>query len=356
MLGGAASKPKAGEPPKPQQHRPPPASSIPVALHAQHQHVPPALLSLGVAGGLATSWTAAQHEEWLRAMAMAQPSYQSAAGVRHRGMPPSMPPSALPSAAGRHLPSFSHTHDDERVQTSQAAQAETTGTATAGKRQGGQMGTGALSNSIGAWTSSGIFVSKSRAGRVDESVDVGAQANPSGVYPVMQPMAYLPRPQPPPPSVPLRGHMIHGKSDTLKRQHAGSLAAATNPRPRRAQPPTHGPGMQRLGHEAAHSRPVSAPAGSVFYSPGGGAFKRPPPPSPGVGLRRASTSATRGRVGSAVVGAGPSKAAMRAAARAAAAASVISAVADSRETGARAAAAAARASAGAAGSTELESG
>lgn len=260
-------------------------------------------------------------------------------------------------------------HDKEKVQ--QTVRKET-GRSVNSEQRAGQMGSGALSNAIGAWTSSGIFVSRSRAGRVDESVDVGAQANPSGVYPIMQPMAYLPRSQRPP-SAP--SHVLRGSSDSdsQKQQNAaGRVAAATNPRPERSHPTAAGPGMQHLPHEAVYSRPVSAPAGTLF-NPGSGAFKRPPPPpppshSPGVGLRRSSnTAAARGKSGSAVVGAGASKAAIRAAARAVAAASVLSAVADSRKTEARAAAAvaAARAMAGAgaaaaaataAGPTELETG
>ena len=351
MFGGAASNLQAGEPPKHRQQQTPAASTIPVALHAQYPHVPPALMSLGVAGGPTATWTAAQHEEWLRAMAQPSPATATVAGVRHREVPASMPSSVLASSVSRAPPRVSHAHNNEKTQ--QAARKETR-KAEENERQAGQMGSGALSNAIGAWTSSGIFVSKSRAGRVDESVDVGAQANPSGVYPVMQPMAFLPRPQPPP-NVPAN-HMIRRNSGSQKQQQGARVAAATNPRPQRAHahPAAFGPGTNHLPHEAAYSRPVSAPAGSVF-NPGGGAFKRPPPPSPGVGLRRTSATATRGKAGSAVVGAGPSKAAMRAAARAAAAASVISAVADSRKTEARVAAAAAAAGA-AAGPTGLEAG
>eukprot|EP00752_Nemacystus_decipiens_P001741 g1684.t1 len=359
MFGGAASNLKAGEAPKHQQHQPPQPSAIPMALHAQHQHVPPALMGMRVPGGPAATWTAAQHEEWLSAMAQPSRAAATATGVRRGEMPACMPPSVLPSSSlGREPPRFSHTHDKGGKQ--QVAQKETGKASGDSNRQAGQMGSGALSNAIEAWTSSGIFVSRSRAGRVDESVDVGAQANPSGVYPVMQPMAFLPRPHPPP-GVP--SHAIHGNSGSRKQQqqqqHGARVVAATNPSPQRAHalPAAFGPGMQHLPHEAA--RPVSAPAGSVF-NPEGGAFKRRPPPSPGVGLRRTSTTGARGKAGSGVVRAGSSKAAMRAAARAAAAASVISAVADPRKTEARVAAAVAAAgragAAAAAGSKGLEAG
>lgn len=49
----------------------------------------------------------------------------------------------------------------------------------------GQMGSGVLQNSLGAWRAAGIAVSENVAGRVDESANVGAQANPTGVYPVL---------------------------------------------------------------------------------------------------------------------------------------------------------------------------
>lgn len=377
MFGGVPSKFKVEESPRDQQqHQLPSAvvpgsstwkNAVPVAFYAQYnQHGPPSRAKLRVAAWPA-AWpaAAAQQEGWQREM-MAPPSL--AKGARRKAPTGAAAASAaIGEPTYRPPPHFIHAHDkantaqqhQEILLTEGKTNANAKNKSVNNSRKAGQMGTGALSNTVGVWTSSGIAVSKSRASKVDESVDVGAQANPSGVYPVMRPMAYLSRhhrPPSPPPGCAFRG----GSSD-LQRQNKTAGAAditTTNLMPLRAHP-FGTTGMMPHPDGRLYSRPFSAPA-SMFSdsvmaplsSPArGGAFKHPVPPSPGVGLRRTSNASGRGKGASAGAGLGISKAAARAAARAAAAASVISAVADSRKIEARAAAAAAAAAAG--GSPQL---
>ncbi len=204
-------------------------------------------------------------------------------------------------------------------------------------------------------------MSKSRAGKVDETVNIGAQANPSGVYPVIQPIAYFHSQQQAPraPSLAARG-----SHDAQKHKKAGGGNPRKNAMPAHAHPFAP-PGVpQHFPPGGIYSRPLSAPASTSFDTLAtsnpveGATSKRTPPSKPGgVGVRRTSSTTTRAKGGSAVPGTGSGsskgKSALRAAARAAAAASVISAVADSRKTEAREAAAAAAA---AAGPKELERG
>jgi len=311
MFGAAAvGKSSVGEPPRqPPQHQP--RSTVPAALSALHQHVPRAMLCSGAAVEPAVAWKATRHEE-----------------VRHEAA-------------------------HEQQETTQTKQGTRTPKESTQKAE--RMGCGALNNAVGAWTAAGIFVSKSRAGRVDETVNIGAQANPSGVYPVIQPIAYFHSQQQAPgaPSFASRG-----SSDLQEQQNAGGGNPTRNAMPVHAHPHPFGPGLQHYG--GVYSRPLSAPASTssdnlVTSSPvEGAASKRVHPSKPGcVGVRRTSSTTTRVKGGSA--GTGMSKAALRAAARAAAAASVISAVADSRKTEARqAATAAAATAAAAAGPKELE--
>ncbi|CAM9794132.1 unnamed protein product, partial [Ectocarpus sp. 12 AP-2014] len=216
----------------------------------------------------------------------------------------------------------------------------------------GQMGSGVLSNAVGVWTSSGIAVSESRASKVDETVDIGAQANPSGVYPVVQPLGFRGFPAQQPPRSP------PGTMASWEQLKAAEVAATTNPLPGRAHP--FGAATHYLPHEPKISRPFSAPASMLSTptttqtsSPAGGVFKRPHPPAVGSGGE--ANAAGRSKGGSTAGGFGLSKAATRAAARAAAVASVISAVVDHKTNEARAAAAAAAAAA-ATGTTKFVKG
>lgn len=342
MLSGLGSKVEAPE----DQRRPTtataPATSdggissdaIPLALLAQHQsHVPAPTCS---EQGRERADAAARHHhaEGVGGMGQCSSAVTAAAAAARRGGDPS--PVSASSDCG--VPP-----EPRRVQEQAQVEQSTrnaTGESKAPRQSAArQMGTGVLNNALGVWAASGISVSESRASKVDETVDVGAQANPSGVYPVVQPLAYLPgrhRPLSPP------------SSSASHRRATGVAACATKPMPVRTHP--FGPGLQYLHHAQVYPRPFSAPAGA-FSSPvmrpvahhAGGTATQPPLP-PEAGLKRASA---RGKGGSVATGSGLSKAAVRSAARAKTAASVISAVADSKTVEARRAAAAAAAAAAA---------
>lgn len=140
----------------------------------------------------------------------------------------------------------------------------------------GEMGSGLLSNTLDSWRTSGIRVSESSASSIDESVDVGAQANPSGIYPVL--------------------HPFPGFDQQKQQQH------------------------QQQQQQAGGARDVARPTSST---------ERPTHPAKGAHGKRESSSDRRPRRSAARKGtsvrAAPSTAALRAATRAAAAASVVAA-------------------------------
>lgn len=114
----------------------------------------------------------------------------------------------------------------------------------------GHMGSGVLNNTVGVWRESGVPVNESNASSINESVDIGAQANPSGIYPVLHFMNGS-RPSQLPGSfgaVPLSSTEQHWQEHT-------SMDAV---KPMSLQP--QGPGAQHLPPRLVFSRPLSDPA------------------------------------------------------------------------------------------------
>lgn len=106
----------------------------------------------------------------------------------------------------------------------------------------GQMGSGILNNSVDAWRTSGIRVSEGSPSTVDESVDVGAQANPSGIYPV----------------VPVNPQRAQGPSRVISEFSRFYLQSAGS----HIQQHLQGPGKQQLPQRLTFMRPISIHAPS----------------------------------------------------------------------------------------------
>lgn len=126
--------------------------------------------------------------------------------------------------------------------------------------QPGQMGSGVLQNNVGAWRAAGIAVSESVAGRVDESVDVGAQANPAGIYPVLAI---------PPPQHPAHGPMsLHPALSSGFDNHRKSIGDTTRCRPALGVQQPHGVILHHLLSQVVYAdRPPSATGVTTLCQP-----------------------------------------------------------------------------------------
>lgn len=262
---------------------------MPIALYAQDAPFPP-----GHGAAVATSWSV-QHEEWLRTTVQLRPVQRSAAQGFLEGSDPARP----------------------------------TTRKIARRSSAGQMGSGVLSNAVDVWMSSGIRVNESTAGSIDESVDVGAQANPSGIYPVLQHMGHHPHLQLPSP--------VNSFSAYDQQRHQPAMRDATNPS--FVRPP--GTGAQQPPWRLKHPQPQSNPRHRLATLGSTGLSKQSRHMSAAETTIQEDTTATaglRGRKGKAgerprrsmarsglSLAAGVSTAALRAAAQVPAVASVLAA-------------------------------
>ncbi|CAM9833191.1 unnamed protein product, partial [Scytosiphon promiscuus] len=194
MLSGTTN---AGEPPGHQQQSTTTAAvaapnvgnrsdAIPLALLAQHQCDVPASTGLEPKKERAVAvGTRADAEGVDRVRQCSLAVAAAAVAARRGGLSTPIPASSAGAVPRRSLP----LHDEAKGHhlVGQAKDEAKTSRRSPVR----QMGTGILNNVLGVWTASGLSVSDSRASKVDETVDIGAQANPSGVYPIVQPIAYL---------------------------------------------------------------------------------------------------------------------------------------------------------------------
>lgn len=210
------------------------ANVVPTALHLQAGAAPASAADWPYISN--TSWP--HHDQWLMQTIICGAHHPPGAGA------------ADPSAGGLRDGFGPDRHRRNTVAT---------------RPQPGQMGSGVLQNSVGAWRSAGIAVSENVAGRVDERVDVGAQANPAGIYPVLA--------LPPPPQHPAHGSVpLHAALTSGFNNRSNSHGDTSQCRPAPAVQQPHGTGVHHLPPRLVYpDRPASATGPPALRQPPGAA-------------------------------------------------------------------------------------